>query len=143
VEGPVSDSPHHLLNPPGLARAVGYTHVVVAAPGRLVHVAGQVAMAPSGEVVGATLVDQFDVALGNVVVALDGAGARPRDVVSMLVFVTAMDEYRAGVRDLGPVWRRHFGRHYPAMALVGTTELVEPAAKVEIVTTAVVPAVPA
>jgi enamine deaminase RidA (YjgF/YER057c/UK114 family) len=90
--------------------------------------------------VGDTLVEQFDVALSNVAAALDAAGARPEHVVSMLVFVTAMDEYRAGVRDLGPVWRRHFGRHYPAMALVATPELVEPAAKVEIVTTAVVPA---
>ncbi|HEX9992449.1 MAG TPA: RidA family protein [Acidimicrobiales bacterium] len=132
-------TPHTLLNPDTLAPARGYTHAVVAAPGRVVAVAGQVAMDASGTVVGDTLVEQFDVALSNVAAALDAAGARPEHVVSMLVFVTAMDEYRAGVRDLGPVWRRHFGRHYPAMALVATPELVEPAAKVEIVTTAVVP----
>lgn len=135
----MSDTPHGLVNPEGLARAVGYTHAVVAAPGRLVQVAGQVAMDPTGAVVGETLVEQFDVALGNVVTALEGAGATPAHVVSMLVFVTDMAGYRAGLRDLGPVWRRHFGRHYPAMALVGTTELVEPAAKVEILATAVVP----
>ncbi|HEX8581746.1 MAG TPA: RidA family protein, partial [Acidimicrobiales bacterium] len=117
-------TPHTLLNPDTLAPARGYTHAVVAAPGRVVAVAGQVAMDASGTVVGDTLVEQFDVALSNVAAALDAAGARPEHVVSMLVFVTAMDEYRAGVRDLGPVWRRHFGRHYPAMALVATPELV-------------------
>lgn len=132
-------TPHTLLNPEAMAPAKGYTHAVVAAPGRLVAIAGQVAMDGSGAMVGDTLVEQFDVALSNVVAALDAAGARPEHVVSMLVVVTAMDEYRAGARELGPVWRRHFGRHYPAMALVGTTELVEPAARVEIVTTAVVP----
>lgn len=136
----MSETPHTVVEPDGLAPAKGYAHAVVAAPGRLLHVAGQIASDQSGAVVGATVVEQFDVALGNVVTALAAAGARPEHVVSMLVFVTAMDEYRHGARDLGPVWRRHFGRHYPAMALVGTTELVEPAAKVEIITTAVVPA---
>jgi enamine deaminase RidA (YjgF/YER057c/UK114 family) len=57
----------------------------------------------------------------------------------MLIFTTAIDEYRRSRPELGPVYRRHFGRHFPAMALIGVTELVEPAAKVEVVTTAVIP----
>jgi enamine deaminase RidA (YjgF/YER057c/UK114 family) len=137
VDRPVT--PHRLVSPESMAPAKGYNHAVVAAPGRLVAVAGQIAAEPSGAVVGGTLVEQFDVALGNVVAALDAAGASPEHVVSMTVFVTAMNEYRVRVRDLGPVWRRHFGRHYPAMALVAVAELVEPAAKVEILATAVVP----
>ena len=35
------------------------------------------------------------------------------------------------------MWRAHFGRHYPAMGLFGVTELVDPAAKVELMGVAV------
>ena len=132
-------TPHRLVDPAGLAPAVGFSHAVVAAPGRTVWVAGQIAVDPSGAVVGATLLEQLDLALANTVTALRAAGAEPRDAVSMLLFTTAMEEYRASRRALGPVYRRHFGRHFPAMALLGVTELVEPAALVEVVTAAVIP----
>lgn len=122
-----------------MAPAVGFSHAAVSAPGRTVWVAGQIAVDATGAVVGETLVEQLDAALGNVVTALRAAGAGPEHVVSMMMFTTAMEEYRTSRRELGPVWRRHFGRHFPAMALLGVTELVEPAALVEVVTTAVVP----
>ena len=35
------------------------------------------------------------------------------------------------------MWRKHFGRRYPAMGLFGVTELFEPAAKVELMGVAV------
>jgi enamine deaminase RidA (YjgF/YER057c/UK114 family) len=132
-------APHRLVDPAGLAPAVGFSHAVVAPPGRTVWVAGQIAVDGSGAVAGRTLVEQLDLALANVVTALRAAGAEPRHAVSMLLFTTVMEEYRASRRALGPVWRRHFGRHFPAMALLGVTELVDPAALVEVVTTAVVP----
>jgi enamine deaminase RidA (YjgF/YER057c/UK114 family) len=119
--------------------AVGFSHAVVAARGRTVWIAGQIAADAAGAVVGESLVEQLDVALGNVVTALRAAGAEPEHAVSMLLFTTAMDEYRRSRRGLGPVYRRHFGRHFPAMALLGVTELVEPGALIEVVTTAVVP----
>jgi enamine deaminase RidA (YjgF/YER057c/UK114 family) len=43
------------------------------------------------------------------------------------------------LKDLGVAYRRHFGKHYPAVALLGTTELFDPQAKVELVGVAVVP----
>jgi enamine deaminase RidA (YjgF/YER057c/UK114 family) len=132
-------TPHRLVDPAGLAPAVGFSHAVVAPPGRTVWVAGQIAVDGSGGVAGETLVEQLDLALANVVTALRAAGAEPRHAVSMLLFTTRMEEYRASRRALGPVWRRHFGGHFPAMALLGVSELVDPAALVEVVTTAVVP----
>jgi enamine deaminase RidA (YjgF/YER057c/UK114 family) len=132
-------TPHRLVDPAGMAPAVGFSHAVAAAPGRTVWIAGQIAADADGAVVGESLVEQLDVALGNVVTALRAAGAEPEHAVSLLLFTTAMDEYRRSRRELGPVYRRHFGRHFPAMALLGVTELVEPGAKVEVVTTAVIP----
>jgi enamine deaminase RidA (YjgF/YER057c/UK114 family) len=40
------------INPPGLTRPTGYTHVVVSADGRTAYVAGQVAFDSTGKVVG-------------------------------------------------------------------------------------------
>jgi enamine deaminase RidA (YjgF/YER057c/UK114 family) len=53
------------------------------------------------------------------------------------VFVTGVSEYKESLPGLGRVWRRHFGRRYPAMGLFGVTELFDPAAKVELMGVAV------
>ena len=132
-------TPHDLINPDGMAPATGFSHVVVATPGRTVYVAGQIAAAANGDVQGESLVDQIDVALANVVAALAGGGARPDHVVSLVMYTSEMAEYRSSLREIGAVYRRHFGRHFPAMALLGVTEFVEPSAKIEIIATAVVP----
>jgi enamine deaminase RidA (YjgF/YER057c/UK114 family) len=134
VGGPVSA--HEIVTAPELAPPVGYAHAVVAR-GALVHLGGQTAMGPDGAIRGATLAEQFDVAAGNVVAVLRAAGCSPDDLVSMQLFVTDVDEYRAA--DLAPVWRRHFGRRYPAMGLFGVTRLFDAEAKVELMGVAVRP----
>jgi enamine deaminase RidA (YjgF/YER057c/UK114 family) len=124
-----------LINSPELAPPVGFSHAVRA--GDTIYLGGQVAQAPDGSVVGETIADQFDVAAGNLMTALRAAGGEPDDLVSLQVFVTAVAEYRDALPALGRVWRRHFGRRYPAMGLFGVTELFDPAAKVELMGVAV------
>lgn len=131
LDGPVSE----LINSPELAAPVGFSHAVRA--GDTVYLAGQTAQAPDGAIVGETIVEQFDVAAGNLMTALRAAGGEADDLVSLQVFVTAVAEYRESLPGLGPVWRRHFGRRYPAMGLFGVTELFDPAAKVELMGVAV------
>lgn len=130
---------HEHVNPSSMAPAVGYSHAVVAAPGRLVKIGGQVAMDGDGRVVGTTMAEQYGVALGNVVTALEAAGGRPSDLVSMTVFVTDIAAYRADLAGIGAAHRERVGRHFPAMALVAVSALVEPDAMVEVVAEAVVP----
>ena len=132
-------SEHEIVVAPGLAPPVGYAHAVVAAPGRLVHLGGQTALGPDGQIRGGTLAEQFDVAAGNVVAALRAAGCEASDLVSLQIFVTDVDEYRASAEALGPVWRRHFGRRYPAAGLFGVTRLFDAEAKVELMGVAVRP----
>jgi len=132
-------TPHRLVNPEGLPRPSGYTHAVVADPGRTVHVAGQIASDAVGTCVGETIAEQFGPALDNVVAALAGAGAAPDDVVSLQIFVTDVDAYRNAMRELGEAYRARFGKHYPAMTLLGVSELLDPAAFVELAAVAVVP----
>ena len=96
------------------------------------------ALNAENEIVGTTIPEQFDVAAGNVVAALRAAGGRPEDIVSMQIFVTDVAEYKASLGELGKVWRDRFGRRYPALALLGVTELFDEAARVELVATAVI-----
>jgi enamine deaminase RidA (YjgF/YER057c/UK114 family) len=138
VVGPVT-SPHELLNPESLARPSGFSHAVAAAPGRTVFLGGQTAHDGDGRVVGNTVAEQFAGAAANVVTALAAAGGVPDHLVAMTIYVTDVDEYRASLDEIGGAYREHFGRHYPAIALFEVSGLFDPAAKIELVCTAVVP----
>jgi enamine deaminase RidA (YjgF/YER057c/UK114 family) len=122
MDGPV------IVNPPELPDPVGFSHAVVA--GGAVYLAGQI-----GD--GETVVEQFDSAAAKLVTALRAAGGEPDQLVSLVVYVTDVEEYRASLSELGGVWRLHFGKRYPAMALVGVAALFEPDAKVELMGIAV------
>lgn len=121
-------SPHRIVNPPELGAPSGFSHAVVA--GTTVYLAGQIG-------IGASVVEQFDSALERLVVALRAAGGAPADLVALHVFVTDVPAYKDALSELGAVWRKHFGRHYPAMGLFGVTELFEPEAKLELMGVAV------
>jgi enamine deaminase RidA (YjgF/YER057c/UK114 family) len=137
--GAVSEPGHEIVTSPDLPVPVGYAHAVIAAPGKTVHLGGQTAQAEDGTIFGATIVEQFDLAARNLVAALHAAGGKPDDVVSLQVYVTDLTAYRAAAQELGAVWRTHFGRRYPAMAVLGVTELFDPNALVELVGVAVIP----
>jgi enamine deaminase RidA (YjgF/YER057c/UK114 family) len=136
LERPVA-SPHEIRNPETLPPAQGFSHAIIAQAGRTVYLAGQTAQQKDGKVVGDTMAEQFDVAAGNVVKALDAAGAHPQDLVSIQIFVTNVTEYQRLSKEIGEAYRRHFGRHYPAMALLEVRRLFDPAAKVELMCIAV------
>jgi enamine deaminase RidA (YjgF/YER057c/UK114 family) len=126
----VSDE-HRVVNPPELPPPSGYAHAVVAAPGRTVYLGGQTGT-------GDTVAEQFAAAAASLLTALRAAGGVPDDLVSLVVYSTDLDEYRAAMEELGETWRRHFGRRYPAMALVGVSALADPDARIELMGVAVV-----
>lgn len=130
MEGAVT--PHRIVNPETLAPPEGFAHAVVAAPGRTVYLGGQIGT-------GATMAAQFAAAAGNVVTALRAAGAEPEHLVSLTIFVTDAGEYRKELAPIGASYRKHFGKHYPAMALFEVSALFDPEARVELVGVAVVP----
>jgi enamine deaminase RidA (YjgF/YER057c/UK114 family) len=130
---------HAILNPPQLAPARGFAHAVVAVEGTLVQLGGQTGHDPEGRLVADDLVQQFDRAASNVMVALGAAGARAQHLVSMQIFTTDIAGYRSSLKAIGTAYRRHFGDHYPAIALMEVTGLFDPGAKVELVCSAVIP----
>lgn len=116
---------------PGWPRPRGYSNGVVAT-GRTLHIAGQIGWQPDGSFTTEDLIGQFAIALDNLLAVVSAAGGTPDCVASMTAYVTEMDTYRARAHELGPIWRTRLGRHFPAMALVAVTALVEPRAKIEI-----------
>jgi enamine deaminase RidA (YjgF/YER057c/UK114 family) len=129
---------HELVNPEGLPPPRGFSHAVIAAPGRTVYLGGHTAHRADGTLEGATTAEQFDRAAANLLTALEGTGAEPEDLVSVQIFVTDADEYRASLGRIGEIWRERLGRRYPAMALFEVAGLFDPAAKVELVGIAVI-----
>jgi enamine deaminase RidA (YjgF/YER057c/UK114 family) len=135
----MSSTPHlQVVQPEGFAPPRGYSNGVVTR-GRLVHVGGQVGWNASHQFTSDDFTVQFGQALDNVLAVVRAAGADAADIARMTVYVTDLPAYRAATATLGPIWRERMGRHYPAMALVGVTGLVEPRALVEIEAVAVVP----
>jgi enamine deaminase RidA (YjgF/YER057c/UK114 family) len=131
---------HRVVNPATLAPPVGFSHALATRGGTTVWLAGQNGTDPEGRIVSPDdLVGQLDRALANLLTALEAAGGAPTDLVQLRIYVSDLDAYRAGRRALGPIWRQHFGRHYPAMTLLGVAGFYDPAALVEVDGVAVVP----
>jgi enamine deaminase RidA (YjgF/YER057c/UK114 family) len=126
------------LHPKSWARARGFSHGV-AADGRQVFVAGQVGWNVRQEIVDDDFIAQVEQALRNVLDVLAEAEARPTHLVRLTWYVTDKQEYLRRVTEVGEVYRRVIGPHFPAMTLVQVAALVEDRAKVEIEATAVVP----
>jgi enamine deaminase RidA (YjgF/YER057c/UK114 family) len=116
----------------------GYANGVVTT-GRTLWVAGQIGWDARGELHSDDLGEQFAQALDNVLTVVRAAGGAPEHVARMTIYVTDIPAYRAATAAIGKAWRARLGKHFPAMALVGVTALVEPRAKVEIEAVAALP----
>jgi len=126
------------LIPPGWPRPKGYTNGI-AATGRLIVTAGVVGWNEAEQFVAEDLPGQFAQALRNILAILAEDGAGPEHIVRTTCYVTDIDAYRGSLAEIGDAWKVIVGPHYPAMALVGVSALVDPKALVEIEATAVVP----
>jgi enamine deaminase RidA (YjgF/YER057c/UK114 family) len=126
-----------LINPIEWAPAKGYSNGALVR-GPTLYVAGQIGWNAKQEFETDDLGEQFAQALDNVLAVVRAAGGAPSDVAKMTVYVTDLDAYRSSVRAIGAAWRARFGKHFPAMALVAVSGLLEPRAKVEIETIAAI-----
>ncbi|HZS38590.1 MAG TPA: RidA family protein [Polyangia bacterium] len=127
-----------LYNPPELARPIGFSHAA-AERGRVIALAGQIGWDASYRLVSSDFAPQFSQALSNLVVALECAGGKPEDLISLRIYVTDKRRYKNSLKEIGSAYRLHLGKHFPAMALVQVADLLEDGALVEIEGLAVVP----
>ena len=127
-----------ILQPPGWARAKGFSNGI-AANGRLVFIAGQIGWTGQGEWKERGFAGQFRQALRNILDVLAEAKGKPEHIVRLTWYVLDRQEYLDSLKSVGEAYRELMGRHYPTMAVVQVSGLVEPEARLEIEATAVVP----
>jgi enamine deaminase RidA (YjgF/YER057c/UK114 family) len=128
-----------ILLPQGWAPPIGYSNGIAAEAGRLVFVAGQVGWDAQQRFHSAEIAPQFEQALVNVLAVLAEAGGEARHICRMTAYCCDKPAYLAARRELGAIWRRHMGTHYPAMSMIFVADLLDSPAKIELEATAVVP----
>lgn len=126
------------LLPPGWPRPKGYSNGI-SARGRTIFTAGVVGWDENEHFVAEDMAGQFRQVLLNTLAILREDGAGPEHIVRMTWYVTDRAEYLADIAEIGAIYRALIGRNYPAMAVVQVVALVDPAARVEIETIAMVP----
>ena len=130
-----------LINPEALGVPSGYTNgLLVDGGGKLLFIAGQIAWDNNQKIVSDDFIEQFDKALANVITVLRAAGGEAENIARLVIYVTNKIEYRERTREVGDSYRKHMGKHFPAMVLVQVAGLLDDRAKVEIEGVAVIPA---
>lgn len=120
------------INPASLGLPKGYSNGILVEGGSILFVAGQIGWDNQQRIVSDDFVEQFAQALENVLAVVREAGGGATNIARLLIFVTNKQEYIASLKEVGAVYRQVIGNHYPAMALVEISSLVEDLAKVEI-----------
>ena len=130
-----------LINPEALGAPRGYSNGLLAdSGGKLLFIAGQIAWDKDQRLVSDDFVEQFDKALENVVTVVHAAGGEAGNIARLVIYVTNKIEYRERTKEVGERYRKHLGKHFPAMVLVQVAGLLDDRAKVEIEGMAVIPA---
>ena len=127
------------LLPPGWAPPIGYANGIVVSAGRIVFVAGQVGWDDQQRFQSEDIASQFEQALKNVLAILKEAGAEPHHICRMTAYCIDKPGYLAARADLGRIWKRLMGKHYPAMSMIFVSDLLDAPGKIELEATAVVP----
>ena len=128
------------LLPEGWAAPVGYANGIEVDAGRMVFIAGQVGWDAQQRFASSDLAVQFEQALANVLAVLAMAGGTPRHICRITAYCCDKPAYLAARGELGAVWKRQMGRHYPAMSMIFVADLLDHPGKIELEATAMLPA---
>lgn len=126
---------HTVIQPENWAKPSGYANGVLTPDGTL-YIAGQVGWNALNEFKAHDFIGQADQSLRNVVSVVEAAGGTASHIVRMTWYVTDREKYLDSRQELGDVYRRIFGHHYPAMSLFVVNKLIEDKALLEIEATA-------
>ena len=127
------------LLPDGWAPPIGYANGIAVDAGRIVFVAGQVGWDAQQKFHSEDIAPQFEQALLNILAVLAKAGAKGEHICRMTAYCCDKPAYMAARRELGKIWRKHLGTHYPAMSMIFVSDLLDNPGKIELEATAVVP----
>jgi enamine deaminase RidA (YjgF/YER057c/UK114 family) len=116
------------VQPRTLPKPAGFSYAYEVKRGRLVFIAGQVARDETSAVVGkGDMVAQFRQVCRNLQTVMSAAGGDMTDIVKLTIYVLDTAGYKQHLREIGGVYREYFGKHFPAMTLVGARDLFDAA----------------
>ncbi len=124
-----------VIQPDGWAPAKGYANGMLTRDGTL-YVGGQIGWTADQKFETHDFIGQMEQALRNILDVVHAAGGRAEDITRLTWFVINKKEYVARQREVGGVYRRVLGRHFPAMSMLVVAGLVEDEALLEIEATA-------
>jgi enamine deaminase RidA (YjgF/YER057c/UK114 family) len=114
------------VNPPTLMKPAGFSHAYEASGGKTLYIAGQVAKDKDGQVIGkGDIVAQFRQVCENIKGLLLARNGKMNDIVKLTLYVLDVNDYKAHLKEIGAVYREYFGKHFPAMTLVGARDLYD------------------
>ena len=126
-----------ILHPPNWPRPRGYSNGI-SAKGRIVVTGGIVGWDENENFVKQDIAGQAAQAFKNIVLILGEGGAKPENIVRMTWYITDKIGYINSQKLIGESYRKNFGKHFPAMAVVEVASLMEEEAKLEIEVMAIV-----
>ena len=127
---------HEVIQPEGWAKAKGYANGIRTADNQL-FIGGQIGWTAEQKFESHDFIGPMEQALLNIVAVLVAAGGKVEDLVRLTWYVVDKKEYLNRQREVGEVYRKVLGRHFPAMTMVVVSALVEDEALLEIEATAV------
>lgn len=127
-----------VLLPAGWKAPQGYSNGI-SASGQLVFVAGQVGWDEQQKFASEEIAPQFEQALKNILAVLAQAGGKAEHICRITAYCCDKPAYLAARRELGKIWQRLMGRHYPAMSMIFVSDLLDSPGKIELEATAVIP----
>lgn len=122
-----------IINPPSLARPIGFSHGIAVMGGRLLFLAGQTGSDSEGRIIApGDIVAQYEQIMRNFQAVVEEAGGTMQDITKLNIFVRDRDAYLSHLQELGRVHRLLFGAYYPAMALFEISRFFQDDALIEI-----------
>ena len=128
-----------VLLPVGWAPPIGYSNGIAVDAGRIVFIAGQVGWDAQQRFHSEGIAPQFEQPLKNILAVLTEAGGRPEHICRITAYCCDKPAYLAARKDLGAIWRKLMGKHFPAMSMIFVSDLLDSPGKIELEATAVVP----
>ena len=123
------------IQPEHWAPAKGYANGMLAADGTL-YIGGQIGWNRHQVFESHDFIGQMEQALRNIVDIVMHAGGKVEDLTRLTWFVIDKAEYLARQKEVGEVYRRVLGKHFPAMSMLVVAGLIEDDALLEIEATA-------
>ena len=127
--------PGKIVTVPGWAPAKGYANGVLSPDGTL-YMGGQIGWTADQRFESHDFIGQMEQALTNIVAVVTAAGGQVSDITRMTWFILDKREYMARQAEVGAVYRKVLGRHFPAMSMLVVAGLIEDEALLEIEATA-------